>query len=73
MICPFCTGPLIINRWRMTKARIALVHALARDKGLDRELYKLRLKAIGVDNCKELSADGFNQFISGLRRLPNAR
>lgn len=72
--CPRCGNPLVRRRWRMTKARIRYIHALAAEKGLitrhDDELYRLQLQAVGVASCKELTAPQFNRLVSWMKRLP---
>lgn len=61
------------KRWRMTRERIKAVHVLAlATKGLDDETYRMRLRALGVDTCKDLSRAQFHEFMRGLRALPDA-
>lgn len=57
----------------MTKDKIRLVHALARQKGLDREEYEMRLQAYGVASCKDFKRAGFDRFIKDLKTLPDVR
>lgn len=71
--CGSCGTWLVQRRFRMTPGRVKLVHVLARQKGLDRELYKLRLQAVGVESCKELKRGTFKQFVDGLKKLPDVR
>lgn len=71
--CSVCTTSLIKQRWKMSKDKIKFVHALARQKGLDDELYRLRLASAGVQSCKEFKRDQFNEFVLGLKALPDAR
>lgn len=71
--------PRLRAPWRMTKGKIRLVHALARQKGLilecggklDDEIYRLRLQAVGVASCKALKRDQFNAFMEGANALPD--
>lgn len=71
--CAFCLTSLKRRRFAMTKDRLKLVHALARQKGLDDETYRLRLGAVGVGSAKELKRDTFQTFMDGLKRLPDRR
>ncbi len=71
-LCVSCGTGLVKNPFRMTKAKIAAVHALAHQKGLDEEMYRLRLQAVGVESCKAMKARHFNDFMKGLKRLPDA-
>jgi len=70
--CTSCLTPLRQKRFRMDNIKIKYVHVLAKKKGLDDELYRLRLNALGVNSCKDLKADTYFKFINGLRALPNA-
>lgn len=56
----------------MDAARLRMVHALSRRKGLDEETYRLRLGAVGVESSKQLGRRQFRDFVDGLRRLPDA-
>lgn len=64
----------------MDSDKIKMIHALARQKGLihsgafgvDDELYRLRLRAHGVESCKELKRNTFNAFVKELKALPDA-
>lgn len=58
--------------WVMDKARIHLVHVVKARKGLDDETYRLRLGAVGVDSCKQLSRRAFSTFLQGMAALPDA-
>ena len=81
--CPLCarlTGAgnccgidLTVRRrpWVMDAHRIRLVHVLAARKGLDDETYRLRLGAVGVASCKQLSRRAFRVFLDGLVSLPD--
>ena len=69
--CVSCGTWLVKRPWRMTKDRIKLVHALARQKGLDEEFYRLRLQRIGVDSCKEMRKADFERFVREVRALPD--
>ena len=83
--CPQCGSRTLLRwhcnidlsarrRWAMSPERIRAVHVLARSvKGLDEETYRLRLAAVGVTSCKELSRAQFAAFMAGLRALPDAR
>lgn len=71
--CVECFTPLVKAPFRMDKRRIRYVHALARQKGLDDELYRLRLQSVGVNSCKDLKRDSYNRFVREMRRLPDAR
>lgn len=58
--------------WRMTRERIARVHAVARgQKGLDEETYRLRLLAVGVESSKQLTRPQFLALMQGLAKLPD--
>ena len=70
--CTSCGTELVKKPWRMTKDKIALIHALARDKGLDEEMYRLRLQAVGVESSKEMKRKHFDDFVKGVKRLPDA-
>lgn len=59
------------NRFVMTPPLVRRVHALKAQKGLDDETYRLRLAAVGVDSCKQLSRQQFGAFIRGLAALPD--
>lgn len=60
--------------WRMTKDRIRAVHMVARGrKGLTEEQYRLRLGAVGVTTSLALSREQFNDFMRGLRALPDVK
>lgn len=69
-----CCGEVLHRRrWKMTKERVRALRVLAHaQKGLDKETYRLRLQAIGVDSTLDLSREQYVQFIVGLRALPNA-
>jgi hypothetical protein len=81
--CPLCGLPTSARwccgldlsarrRWVMSYDRIRAVHVLALSiKGLDEETYRLRLSAVGVDTCKDLSRAQFAEFMRGLRALPD--
>jgi len=69
--CTSCGTSLIRRRFRMTKGRLAMVHALASRKGLDRELYELRLQAYGVASSKDFKRRQFERFVEDLKRLPD--
>lgn len=60
------------RRWSMTPANIKLVHVVKARKGLDEETYRLRLQAVGVASCKDLSHGQFIAFLEGLSKLPDA-
>lgn len=61
------------RRWRMTADKVRMVHVVARSrKGLTEEQYRLRLQAVGVDSCLQLSRTAFRELMNGLRRLPDA-
>lgn len=68
-----CGIDLTVRRrpWSMTPVNIRLVHVLKARKGLDEETYRLRLGAVGVDSCKQLSRTAFRTFLSGLAALPD--
>lgn len=70
--CVSCGTFLVKPVFRMTKAKLQAVHALARQKGLDDELYRLRLQAVGVDSSKKLRRKQFDEFMTGLKALPDA-
>jgi len=56
----------------MTRERIRHVHALAyARKGLDRETYRLRLSAVGVESSIYLGRDQYERLVEGLMRLPD--
>jgi hypothetical protein len=58
--------------WRMTYDRIRAVHILAcAVKGLNEETYRMRLAAVGVTTCKDLTRAQFYEFMAGLRALPD--
>jgi hypothetical protein len=57
--------------WRMDADKVRLVHTLKARKGLDDETYRLRLGAVGVDSCKQLSRAAFRSFLAGLVALPD--
>lgn len=68
-----CGVDLTVRRrpWVMDNERIRLVHVLKARKGLDDETYRLRLGAVGVDSCKQLSRGAFRTFLQGLAALPD--
>lgn len=59
------------KRWSMDKPRLRLVHALATRKGLDRDLYQLRLEQVGCSSSKEMKRHQFQAFVAGLQKLPD--
>lgn len=69
-----CGIDLTVRRkpWRMTKEKIRLVHVVKARKGLDDETYRLRLGAMGVASCKELSRTAFSAFLKALSALPDS-
>lgn len=73
--CVSCGTFLVRRPFRMTPARVRLVHAIAARKGLivgeDDELYRLRLGALGVTTCKRLRRRQFETFLAELRDLPD--
>ena len=57
----------------MTPDKVRMVHVLARArKGLTEDEYRLRLKAVNVDSCKQLDREAFRTLVDGLNRLPDA-
>jgi hypothetical protein len=71
-----CCGIMLAERrrWRMTKSLIQRVHAIARgSKGLDEEAYRLRLRAVGVESCKQLSREQYHVFMRDLAKLPDVK
>jgi hypothetical protein len=70
--CVSCGTGLVKKPFRMTKQKIAFVHALAHQKGLDDEMYRLRLKAVGVESCKEMKRKQFDVFVKMMKKLPDA-
>lgn len=70
----YCCGIDLTARrrpWRMTADKVRLVHVLKARKGLDDDTYRLRLAAVGVDSCKQLSREAFRTFLQGLASLPD--
>ena len=70
----FCCGIDLTERrrhFRMTRVLITRVHALASQKGLDDDTYRLRLSAVGVTTCKALDLEAFRTFMRGLASLPD--
>ena len=62
--------------WRMTRQRLAAVHAKARQKGLidrhgDREMYEIVLHDIGVDSSKQFTREQYRQFMKHINTLPS--
>jgi hypothetical protein len=58
----------------MTQKIIKRVHVVAlRKKGLTREDYKLRLNAVGVESCKEMTQQQYSEFMRQLARLPDVQ
>lgn len=45
---------------------------MASRKGLDRELYELRLQRYGLSTCKEMDRATFRKYMRDLARLPDA-
>lgn len=75
--CAYCATRLTRTPWRMTPDKLAHVHALARRKGLitrkgDKELYRLRLRAVGVESAKQLRRAQFYELVKGMQGLPDA-
>lgn len=58
-------------RWMMSPDLVRRVHATKAQKGLDEETYRLRLAAVGVESCKQLSRQQFGVFMAGLAALPD--
>ena len=73
--CPTCGVDLVKRRWKMTRKRIAYVHALAlQQKGLTHEEYKLRMQAITTKTtCKDLTRNDYKRFTADLQALPDVR
>lgn len=82
-VCPRCERPIRSDYccgidfstrrpWKMTPDRIKLVHVVKARKGLDDETYRLRLNAVGVGSCKQLTRESFRTFITGLASLPDS-
>lgn len=69
--CPSCGTTLVKQRFKMTPERIKRVHVLARQKGIDRILYKDNLNAVGVSSCKDMKEQHFYAFLARMNRLPN--
>lgn len=70
-----CCGILLAARrrpWRMTADKVRLVHVLKARKGLDDDIYRLRLGAVGVASSKDLKREQFHTFLRGLAALPDA-
>ena len=69
-----CCGILLAQRvsWRMTKLLIRRVHAAVAKKGLNEEIYRLRLGAVGVQTCKDFTRDQYHNFMRALATLPDA-
>ena len=60
--------------WLLTPKMIKRIHVVAmRQKGLSREAYKLRLGAVGVGSCKELTEQQYLKFMKALASLPDAQ
>ena len=70
--CTSCGTWLVKKRFAMNKDRVRLVHTLANRKGLDDELYRLNLQAVGVDSCKAMKKAQFEEFLARMARLPDA-
>lgn len=70
--CGSCGTRLVRPPFRMDRKKISLVHALAAQKGLDDEFYRLRLQSVGVESCKKLKRNQFNKLVTELQRLPDA-
>lgn len=70
--CVSCGTFLEQRAFRMTHEHIKAVHAITRVKGLDEELYRLRLGSVGVTTCKEMNLIQFRKFMDGMKRLPDA-
>jgi len=61
-------------RWRMTKLLIRRVQVAARvDKGLSEEIYRLRVRAVGAESCKDFSREQYHVFMRELAKLPSVR
>jgi hypothetical protein len=56
----------------MNKVRIAKVHAVAAQKGLDEEFYRLNLQAVGVSSCLAMKESHYRAFMQRMKRLPDA-
>ncbi|MBE9538505.1 MAG: hypothetical protein IMF06_05440 [Proteobacteria bacterium] len=56
----------------MTPGKVQLVHAMARQKGLDDDAYRDNLHAVGVETCKDMKQKNFDDFIKRMARLPDA-
>lgn len=82
--CPLCDRRAVM-RWccgidlsvqprgfRMTKALLRMVHVQAARKGLDEEIYRMRLRAAGVASSKDFTREQFKAFMAGLSALPDA-
>jgi len=70
-VCSHCQNHF--ERWRMNTERIRLCHVLAKRKGLDDEVYRWRLNALGVESCKDLKKSQFFEFVKGLNSLPDLK
>lgn len=72
--CQACGEPLEKpKRFRMTKKRIKLVHAVACGrKGIPYEVYKERLQAYGITSSKQMNRETYIQFMRDLRTLPDS-
>ena len=71
---PDCCGVLLTakrKRWHMTKDKKRLVHIIKARKGLSEEDYRLRLSAVGVASCTQLTRDQFHAFLKGMAALPD--
>lgn len=71
--CLYCGKPLVQKRWKMTPARIRLIHTVAYvRKGLRPEDYKARMLAITKrESSKDLKRGEFQRFLSDLLTLPD--
>lgn len=70
-----CCGIILSRprRWHMTPDLIRMVHIVAlSQKGLPQEMYRLRLRRLGVESSKQFTRRQFQQFMAELERLPDA-
>lgn len=70
----YCCGVDLasLREWRMTPERVRAVHVLARGcKGLDEDMYRMYLRAVGVASSKQLSRVQFRQLMNDLAKLPD--
>lgn len=68
-VCPGCGETLV---WEMTDRHMRFLRGLAfKRKGLDGELYKINLVAVGAERVMELTRKQYQELVKRLNALPD--